>query len=894
VRSPGTRFGPYEILSLLGAGGMGEVYRARDTRLGREVAIKVLPDSFAADPDRAARFEREARAASALSDPHIVAVYDVGHDGDTHYFVSELVDGSDLRSRMDSGPMPVRKALELAEQIASGLAAAHEKGIVHRDLKPENVLIAASGLAKIADFGLAKLTEPTDARFSQLPTSDGHQTSSGLVLGTVGYMSPEQAQARRVDYRSDQFAFGSILYEMLSGSTPFKRASPPETLAAIIREDPPPLSSVAPEVPAPVSWIVERCLAKDPADRFSATRDLARDLASLHQHLAGSSSSNFRAAAERPRAITLRRIAAASTVVAAALAAGFFLGRRERGGAGSSPPLTRFALEPPAGYTFSDFTSRGGPALSPDGGSIVFVAGDAAESTLWVQRLDGVGARELAGTGDAGFPFWSPDGTQVGFFADGKLRRIVLATGAVHVVCDAAFSLGATWTEHGTILFTPGPGHSILGVPARGGTPKPVIRLAAGEFMQVWPEALPGGERFLYESVTYDPRDPLGPRSNKLHAATLAGDPLPVADLEGASRAQFVPPDLLVYVSRNALVARRFDPDSLRFEGEPAVIAEPLVRLLVRGDSPFAASSRVLVYETGIEHNALIWYDRRGRRLGTVAEPGTRWAFDLSHDDASVLYARLDRDRGSLRIWRADTRRGEAEPITQGPAWNWSPIFAPDDRSMVFLSLRRGQPELFEQDLAPGSNAMLLPHFEGLDFPIDWTPDGSRILLLHRRPPAPWGIWQIDPKGGSPPRQLATDLGQTSGSRISPQGDLLAVAAGVSGRNEVYVEGYPDGGDRIRVSANGGVQPTWRRDGAELYFLGLDSYLYAASISRDPKLRAGPPERLFPLPLQGPLSLYQHYAPARDGQRFLVNALAEGRGAPARVVMGWRSLLGSR
>ena len=358
--SAGTRLGPYEILAALGAGGMGEVYRARDTRLGREVAVKVLPAEFSRDENRLARFEREARAASALTDPHIVAVFDVGRDGGTNYFVSELVEGSDLRSRMESGALPVRRALELAEQIAEGLAAAHEKGIVHRDLKPENVLISKAGVAKVADFGLAKLAESSEANVSSLPTSDGRQTTAGVIMGTVTYMSPEQARGAAVDFRSDQFSFGSMLYEMLSGRQAFKRASTPETLSAIIRDEPTPLSDTAPSLAAPISWLVERCLAKEPQERFASTRDLARDLASLRQHLSAATSGRVHAAA-----IPARRfpIALGVSVLAAAGMGAVLLLRR---GSAPSPP------------NFQQLTFRRGVVtgarFTPDGQNVVYSA----------------------------------------------------------------------------------------------------------------------------------------------------------------------------------------------------------------------------------------------------------------------------------------------------------------------------------------------------------------------------------------------------------------------------------------------------------------------------------------------------------------------------------------
>jgi len=440
----------------------------------------------------------------------------------------------------------------------------------------------------------------------------------------------------------------------------------------------------------------------------------------------------------------------AVAIAGAAFAAGYVL----RGGGNPPadrgiPPLTRFALEPPPGHAFSDYLSYCGPALSPDGRSIVFSAGDAAESGLWLQRLDATRATELAGTADGRYPFWSPDGTQIGYFADGKIRRLVVATGENHVVCDAGFTLGASWTDDETILFSGGPGQGIQSVPAVGGTPTAVTRLAEGEFMHVWPATLTGERRFLYESIRFVPDDPLGRRSNTLRAATLDGEALPVSELTGSGQAQFVAADLLVFMHERALVARRFDPESLRFGGERAVLAEPVVRLASRGDAPFSAAPGVMLYESGIEQNALTWYDRPGRRLEAVAQPGALWALALSHDDSTVLYARLDSDSGAIRIYRADTMGGGPEPITQGPAWNRAPVFAPDDRSMAFVSVRYGPPALFVRDLTPGSEPRPLADFFGLKYPNDWTPDGSRILLMRRVPPAPWASGLSIP--GAPP-----------------------------------------------------------------------------------------------------------------------------------------------
>jgi len=895
--TPGTSFGPYRIVAKLGVGGMGEVYRAKDTRLGREVAVKILPAEFADDPERLRRFEQEARSASLLNHPGILTVHDFGNEAGVAYLVTEVLEGESLRDRLQRGALPRREALALAAEIARALSAAHAKGVVHRDLKPENLFLTRDGRMKILDFGLAKLTLPNQGSRSLLAeaTTLAEPTRGGMILGTVGYMAPEQVRGEPVDGRSDLFSFGCVLFEMLTGERAFQKAVVIETLSAILDADPVlalPRTGPTAHFPA-VLRLLKRCLAKEPAERWQCAGDLATELEQLAQRpdpeLEGSTTD------VRPG---VSRLLPTLALAALALAAGTGLGLVLRVGArterGAPRPVTRFALEPPAGHTFGDYSYYGPPAVSPDGRSIVFLASDAAQSDLWLQRLDAVAANAIPNTAGAMFPFWSPDGAEIGFFADGKLKRVVLATGAVHVVCDASFSLGASWTDRGTILFAPAPLQPIWSVPALGGTPAPVTELAEGEFAHAWPEALPGGGRFLYQALTSDPEAPRASPSRRLRAATIDGENLEPGELVDSSLVRFVPPDRLVYVSGQALMARRFDPDSLRFEAEPAVLAEPVAQEVSRGDAPFGVGGDVVVVCSATERNALIWYDRRGDRLQTVAAPGSLWSLDLAADDATVLYSRINVATGTRGIWRADTRRGGEVPVTLGSDVSWDPVLSPDGRSMVFESDRLGLPELFVQELAPGSEARLLRHVAGLKYPVDWTPDGEQILLQYRSPTSPWEVWTIDADGEAAPVSLVAGMGETSRARVAPTGDLLAFSAKASDRWEIYIESYPHAGDRVRVSGEGGVQPTWRGDGAELYYLGLDSDLYAVPVMRRPRLDVGAPTRLFHVPVQGPLNIYQFYEPARDGQRFLVNALVEGRGASSQVILGWQSLLADR
>jgi Tol biopolymer transport system component len=892
--SEGTRLGPYEILAPLGAGGMGEVYRARDSKLDREVALKVLPKSLASDSAALARFEREAKAVAALSHPNILAIHDFGRDGDTVYAAMELLEGRSLRDLLDSGAMPLRTAMDYARQICEGLSAAHEKGVVHRDIKPENLFLTRDGRIKILDFGLAKRrTEPSKPGDSRSPTVSAY-TEPGTVLGTVGYMSPEQVRGLAVDGRSDLFSLGCVLFEMRTGQRAFRGASVADTLSAILNTEPAlPGSGPGPSARSrAISRLLARCLAKDPAGRWQCAGDLAAELERLCREPDLDASGRGSRARRAPGWTGAAYVAAG---IAAALAAGYFLGHRGRRGEARPLPPTRFALEAPAGHTFSEFT-RGGPSVSPDGRSIVFGASNAVESALWLQRFDGKEARRLAGTADARFPFWSPDGSQIGYFVGDKLERLELATGDRHVVCDVPFlTLGASWTANGAILFAAGVGRPIMSVSARGGPPRPATRISAGETFQAWPEALPEGNGFLYRSVRMEP-EASPPYRSRLMAASSRGQSRELRELADTSRMEFVPPDLLLYVRGQRLMASRFDAAGLRLSGEPVVLAEPVPQVLGRGDAPFSAGGNLIVYNGAAENEALTWFDRQGQQLSVVAKPGATWDLTLSPDGAAALFSRLDLLSGAMGIWRVNTRRGGALPLTGGPGsmWSWSPVFSPDGRRMAFVSVRLGLPQLFIQDVAPDAQARLVRRLDGLMYPADWTPDGRSVIFQYRPAAAQqWNVWRIDADGQSEPVRL-TSSGSTSNAKVSPGGDLLAFAAAVSGESEIFLQPYPDGGDRIRVSTNGGFQPIWARDGSELYFIGSDSSLYAVKITRKPRIDAGQPTRLFHPPLRGPLKGFNYYDVSRDGRRFLVNALAEGRGAPARVVMGWRSLLGSR
>ncbi|HKC23980.1 MAG TPA: protein kinase, partial [Thermoanaerobaculia bacterium] len=690
----GSRLGPYEILSPLGAGGMGEVYRARDTRLGREVALKILPDELAKDGQRVSRFEREARSASALSHAHVVAVFDVGRAGETFYIVTEVVAGGTLRELLERGAVPLRRALDLAAQMASGLAEAHDQGIVHRDLKPENVLLTKSGDAKIADFGLAKLTGAGGRDDSQLPTSDGLRTSEGIVMGTVAYMSPEQATGREVDFRSDQFAFGSILYETLTGKSPFHRPTAGETMAAVLRDTPRPVRSLDPSVPLQVEWIVERCLAREPEHRYASTRDLARELALVREHLSdltGAPAAGTRAEPPvRRRDLVLWVVAGAALLAAAVLGAAWLKQRT----ATVPKQVLRLSLPPPANTTFFSRFDSVGFAFSPDGSRLAFLGDPSGPSRevapvnrptmrVWIRALSDLEARPVPGTEGASALFWSPDGRTIGFFAEGRLKRVDLNGGSPAPVCDVPSSkrMAGAWGS-GEIVFASTFEGVIYRVSAEGGgSAVPLLKpdAARGETRLSWPQFLPDGRSFLYLATR---KDGFG----ELMVGSLDGGPSrDVGPLE--SRFEYCDPGFLVFAREGALFAQRFDAKTAKLTG-PLVSLAPAVYYFYTSKWAAFATSRTgtLAYAPRGNLTRLVWFDRSGKMLGEVgaADAGETISLAISPDGRNAVFDRTRADLGTYDIWMIDLARGVETRLTSDPNTEFDPVWLPDGKHVVY------------------------------------------------------------------------------------------------------------------------------------------------------------------------------------------------------------------
>ena len=865
----GTRIGAYEIVALLGSGGMGDVYRAVDTRLGRPVAVKFLSDDLA-DAAGRRRFQREAQLASSLNHPHILTVYDVGELEDRHYLVTELVDGGTLRDWVVTARPTWKQIVEVLVGVADGLAAAHAAGITHRDIKPANILMGANGYAKLADFGLAKLADT--------PLTDAEQTVTaatrlGVVVGTVPYMSPEQAAGRPLDARSDIFSFGIVLYELLAGRRPFDGKSDLEVMQTIITVAPAPLSDT---VPRTLRNVVEKALEKDPAERYQTARDLVVDL----RRAMRATTEQTAVAYQARRWPGMREsIAWGLATIAGVLAAGLYLTT-------SSPSDVRsiaFEQQPPNG---GEFTNAVNPdqqvmTVSPDGQAIAFSATVQGRTGIWIRRLNDDVPRLLEGSENGNSPFWSPDSQRVAFFADQRLKAIDLGGGPARVICSVpATASTGTWSEPSGILFSDSsPGGGIFHVGSEGGIPKRVAALdsARGETIPLWPEFLPDGDRFLYTAG----------RSNELTSTvwigSLAGSE-PKILMEENSRVVYAPPGYLLFARDGALMAQRFNASELRLEGAPVQVIRQIQYFRPTGLALFSVSrTGVLAYQPFGSASRLAWLNRNGRESGTVQGPAVYQSPRLSPDGKRMAIGKIDPRYGTTDLYVTELATLTSTRMTFTTGDEFSPVWSPDGRSIAFSWDNRGIPFLHKIVLdGAGSPESIVAPSGGVQIPNEWLRDGS-VLYQDISPATNYDLWLL-PRQGKPRSLLATKFNETLGT-LSPDGRWLAYVSDELGSEEVYVRSYPQLGGQRRISTNGGTLPRWAPNGRELYFLE-HGQLMAVAIRSTSELEPGSPTALF-----HPSPGIVDYDVAADG-RFLVNIGRVGYYvAPIHVLTNWDAAL---
>jgi serine/threonine protein kinase len=870
----GGRLGPYQILSPVGAGGQGEVYRAKDTRLDREVAIKVLPADVAASPPARERFEREARAVAALSHPHICVLHDVGrHDG-IDFLVMELLAGETLAERLARGALSLSQSLEYGVQISDALDKAHRAGIVHRDLKPANIMLTKTG-AKLLDFGLAKrralpLAGPGD---SDLPTRD--LTAQGSIVGTLQYMAPEQLEGKEADGRADVWALGAILYEMVTGTKAFQGKSQASLIAAILGHEPPPMESVQPLSPPLLNRLVQHCLKKDPNDRMQSAGDACQALRWI-------SESRAEAIPARGRGNLLPWTLAGLFLFGLLSALSLFRPSRRPPDA----PEVRFQIDTPP---TADLLSM---AVSPDGRQLVVVASAEGIPQLWLRPLDSLTAQPLAGTDGASFPFWSPDSRSIGFFADSSLKRIDLGSGLTRTLAGAMRGLGGTWNREGTILFAPSNAEPLRRVSAAGGDAVPVTRLAPQQIAHRFPQFLPDGRHFLFYTG--------GSEDRAVYMASL--DATEPERLFEADAAALVAPGHLLFLRDRTLLAQRFDSETLELSSEPFPVAEHLVfdeSVSVYAAAFSASTTGVLAYRTASADGdrQLVWFDRSGTRLAEGTATGSSTANpELSPDGRWVAFNRsIDLN---MDIWLLETERGLLNRFTIDERFDHSPLWSSDGTRLVFNANRKGVFGIYQKS-ARGSGSEELVHAVQRSVAMDWSRDGRFLLYRALDPNNGYDLWAlpISPAGGdAKPFPMAASRYDEREGQFSPDGRSIAFQSNESGRFEVYLQPFPESTGKRLVSTNGGAQPRFRADGRELFYLALDGTMMAVTLepaAQGSIPEVGAPAALFSTRIAGGATLprnplKQQYDVSADGQRFLINVAAEFTASPITVILNWQ------
>jgi eukaryotic-like serine/threonine-protein kinase len=879
----GRQFGPYVIQSPLGSGGMGEVYRARDTTLGRDVAMKVLPAQWLADPDRLARFERESRVLATLNHPHIGAIYGTEAVEGGRALVLELVEGPTLQERLEARRgLALNEALHVARQLADALEVAHEKGIIHRDLKPANIKITPDGVVKVLDFGLAKFALPSAPALPVPPASPAlltnsptfsHATKEGVILGTAAYMSPEQARGQRVDKRTDIWAFGCVLYEMLTGSAPFPGATVTDTLAAILEREPD-WTALSAATPTGVRKLLRRCLEKDAQRRLHDIADARLEIEDALDDPTGGASLGTSLPNRRPYE-PVRWVAALLAAAAAGAAGSLWYASRLP----QAPPELRVEITtPPTGDPSS-------MAISPDGRALVFVATSDGKPQLWLRTLDAVSPRPLPGTDDAARPFWSPDSRKVGFWANFQLKRIDLDSGAVRVLSTSG-SNGGAWNRDDIILFSHYPDGALQTVSANGGETTQVLKPGPQANTFQSPVFLPDGRHFLFHAGGLEPG---------IYVGRLGGSDQPKRLLDAVGPA-FAKSGQLLFVRQGTLFAQTLSQERLELTGDPITVAEHIVVRTTAGAAVSASASGSIAYRTGSSDlsSQFVWFDRSGRMLESVEAPSESGGLSSSlSPDGRRLAITRNISAAAADIWVLDLNRGVPSRLTFDKAFDLTPVWSPDGRRIAFGSNRRGTFDPYVKLASATEEEELLVSDVEAGPPSDWSQDGRFILYARQRGPDRDDIWALPLEGGRKPFPVVETTFNEENGQFSPDGKWIAYQSDESGSVEIYVQPFPGPGPKIRISGAGGVQARWRSDGKELFYLGPDDRLMAVPILLDrDNVDVGMPMPLFATNLRNnpvaPRFHYaRHYMVSPDGQRFLVNVAKEVT-LPITLILNWK------
>jgi serine/threonine protein kinase len=889
--SPATKLGPYEIVAPLGAGGMGEVYRARDTRLGRDVAVKVLPVHLADRPDLRERFEREARAIASLNHPHICTLHDIGRQDGTDYLVMELVEGQTLAQRLLKGPLPIEQVLQYAIEIAGALDKAHHNGITHRDLKPGNIMLTKSGV-KLLDFGLAKLTRDavvTTDTVTTLPAAERSITAEGSIIGTLQYMAPEQLEGTEADARTDIFSFGVVVYEMATGKKAFEGKSQASLIAKILETDPPPISSLQPMTPPALDRVIKKCLAKEPEKRWQDAGDLCDELKWVAE--SGAPAEEFSAAHSKRR--PLIPALACVLVAAAAGTAGWLLKP-----APASEQVMHLALPLPDEMSLPLFAK-----LSPDGRRVVLAVFLGQQDQLVLRSLDSSQIQTLPGT-ESGFtrsPFWSPDSRSIGFYADGKLKTVSVNGGPAQVLCDASLAgLGGAWSSDGVILFTANSG-PLQRVNATGGACTPLMKGAADENDDS-PAFLPDGKHFLYRAKGGDES------TRGIYVASL-DNPAGQRLLSDQSSVVFAPSThgsrqgYLLFLRGTTLTAQPFDTETLQLSGDAFPVAEQAAMDYNSQVAASASANGILFYSSNlVRDNQLTWFDRSGKVLGTVGPHGLQSGVSLSPDDKVASIGR-NFSGSDTELWLEDLVRGGATPFTFDPMHGRGAVWSPDGAQIIFAST---DGKLYRKDANGGGTEEPLLANGDPKYPSDWSRDGRFLLYTDVDPKTAADIWVLpDPSGksgGSKPFPFLQTQFVESQAQFSPDARWIAFTSNKSGQGEIYVRpfsGQPSGSaSEWKISTDGGREPRWSPDGKELFYLTFDPVghfkdeLMAVPVQASgADFQAGPPKPLFDFIFAGtvPQANLFGYAVAAGGQRFLVNPSVNPITTTLNVIVNWEA-----